>query len=195
MVCPRRATNTMNRPLKTVVWRLRNRRSGKASLFWKYAKLNVGFFFFLKKIDVSVGSPAEMSVRNGKHTIANWRKGLVIKWQRTWSRCVHVFMGCRKVEFVREEAGWGNPRERAEWVAWSVVLFVSVTVFWVFVVKFQKKEMASVRTVHQRRNQLKVWKNEKAWGREKAPGVCMIRELGNTLVNPHMWSKAPPKTT
>lgn len=55
--------------------------------------------------------------------------------------------------------------------------------------------MASVRTVHQRRNQLKVWKNEKAWGGEKAPGVCMIRELGNTLVNPHMWSKAPPKTT
>lgn len=36
---------------------------------------------------------------------------LFIKWQRTWSHCFHIFMGCGKEEFVREEAGWGNPRE------------------------------------------------------------------------------------
>lgn len=210
MVCSRKATITMNRPLKTSVWRLRKRRSGKASLFWKYAELNVG----LKKKkktnnrylcwhlfwDVS----QEWETHDCRHATANWRKGLVIKWQRTWSHCVHVFMGCRKVEFVREEGGRGNPRGSAEWVAWSVVLFVSVTVFWVFIVKlFQKKEMASVRTVHQRRNQLKVWKPLRLFVLKEWEGLgrgestrCMYDQGARKHVSqPSHMVQGPPKTT
>lgn len=62
--------------------------------------------------------------------------------------------------------------------------------------------MTSIRIVHQRRNQLEVWKLLrlsvlKGWeGLGGETTGCMTRELGNTLVNPHrrshtLWSKTP----
>lgn len=67
----RKATITMNRPLKTTVCRLRKRRAGKASLF-QCAELNVGF---KKKILNGRVDSDEVSDRNGEHGIASWRKG------------------------------------------------------------------------------------------------------------------------